>query len=89
MPVCSIIAGRRIEEVTILQDCTGAHWGTLNKTGWKMLQRATKLAADNYPEQLGVYLIMNSPTFFPYLWAIVKTFVDEKTRSKVKIFSQD
>jgi hypothetical protein len=45
------------------------------------------VAADNYPEQLGEYLILNSPPFFPYIWAIIKTFVDEKTRSKVKIFT--
>ncbi len=71
-----------------VQDCAGAHLGTLNSNGLFLLRMAAKLASDNYPETLGAYIIMNAPGFFPLLWAVVKGFIDEKTRNKIKVFSQ-
>jgi hypothetical protein len=44
------------------------------------------MASDYYPETLGCYFIINAPSFFPFIWGIVKTFLDEKTRNSVKIF---
>ena len=34
---------------------------------------------------MGLYLILNSPSFFPFIWTIIKGFLDEKTRNKIKV----
>jgi hypothetical protein len=50
-----------------------------------LLKTAATMGSDYYPETLGVYLILNAPSFFPFCWRIVKHFVDEKTRESIKV----
>ncbi len=44
-----------------------------------------KIAQDYYPETMGACFVVNAPLLFSFLWAIVKGFLDERTRSKVRI----
>jgi len=48
-------------------------------------------AANNtlYPETAGTTLIINAPRIFTMVWNIVKGWLDERTRSKVRIVSGD
>ena len=34
----------------------------------------------NYPETLGVVLIVQAPRLFPLAWTLVKSFINENTR---------
>lgn len=52
-----------------------------------LLRKAAQNASDYYPETMGQYFILNAPSFFPFLWGIIKQFLDEKTRNKIKICS--
>jgi hypothetical protein len=87
-PICSELAGRRIETLVIVQDCSGASMQTLSSAGIHLLRLAAEVGSDCYPETLGVYLIVNAPSFFPFVWALIKGFLDEKTRQSVKVTSQ-
>lgn len=49
---------------------------------------ASSLSSDHYPETLGVYLIVNAPGFFPFVWRMIKGFIDEKTRASIKVLNK-
>lgn len=49
------------------------------------MKLAAKVGSDCYPETLALYLIVNAPAFFPFVWGIIKGFLDEKTRRSVKV----
>ena len=49
------------------------------------MRLGAKVTQDNYPETLGNCFIVNAPKLFSALWAIVKGFLDERTRNKVRI----
>ena len=48
-----------------------------------LVQNASKISQDNYPEQLGQLMIVNAPYVFSGVWKIVKVWLDEKTREKI------
>lgn len=48
-----------------------------------------KIAQDYYPETMGAAYVVNAPKLFSLLWAIVKGFLDERTRSKVRIIGSN
>ena len=41
--------------------------------------------ADNYPETLHFCFFVNTPMAFTIVWSMIKGWIDEKTRSKIKI----
>ena len=43
------------------------------------------MAQDYYPETMGAVYVVNAPLLFSALYTIVKGFLDERTRSKVRI----
>ncbi len=43
------------------------------------------MGQDYYPEIMGQMFIVNAPMLFTGVWAVVKGFIDEKTRNKIKI----
>lgn len=50
-----------------------------------LVQLASKICQDYYPEILGCMYIVNAPMLFTGIWAVVKGFLDEKTRNKIYI----
>lgn len=50
-----------------------------------MIQLASKIGSDYYPEIMGQCFIVNAPMLFTGVWAVVKGFIDEKTRKKITI----
>ena len=70
--------------MTVLMDCTGASFGkVMQKNAMNILRMASQCGSDYYPETLGQYFILNPPSFFPFVWGIVKSFIDEKTRNRI------
>lgn len=45
----------------------------------------SKIAQDNYPESLAAAYVVNAPTVFSVIWAVVRQFLDPKTVAKVHI----
>jgi len=41
----------------------------------------------NYPETLGVVLIVQAPRLFPLAWTLVKSFINENTRRKCLVYA--
>ena len=57
----------------------------MNKKVYGLIQMASKIGQDYYPEIMGQMFIVNTPMLFTGVWAIVKGFLDQKTRDKIKI----
>ena len=64
-------------------DMTNFSIGMMNKRVYSLVQHASKIAQDFYPEQLGQMMIVNAPMLFTGVWALVKGWLDEKTREKI------
>lgn len=43
--------------------------------------------SDHYPERLGMLVVINAPSMLSVAWKIVKGFLDDVTKAKIKIFS--
>ena len=64
------------------------HGGTtkmLSKKVYSLIQLAARIGSDYYPEIMGQCYIVNAPMIFTGVWAVVKGFIDEKTRKKITI----
>ena len=86
-PACSAIACQRVELGLNILDLHGGSMKILSKKVYALIQLASKVGSDYYPEIMGQTFIVNAPFFFAGVWAIVKGFIDEKTRKKISIKS--
>jgi len=85
-PVLSRLAQRPIESGLLIYDLTDGSVRKMASRGvLSMLQLATKMMQDYYPETMGQCLVVNAPMVFSALYAIIKGFLDERTRSKIRI----
>jgi hypothetical protein len=48
-----------------------------------------KISLDYYPEIMGKLTIINAPFIFSGIYAIVKGWVDEKTRRKISVLGSN
>ena len=51
-----------------------------------LLHRAIKIGTENYPEMLEKLLIINAPSIFNMIWAIVRPMINQNTIEKIGIF---
>ena len=58
---------------------------TANRQTYGLCKLAAQVGSDYYPEIMGNLFIVNAPMLFSGIWAVVKGFLDEKTRGKIKI----
>eukprot|EP01018_Ginkgo_biloba_P035224 Gb_14296 [translate_table: standard] len=49
------------------------------------IQRISKVDQDYYPEYLGKMVIVNTPTAFKAIWAIIKPWLDKRTQKKIEV----
>lgn len=59
--------------------------GMMNKRVYALVQHASKITQDFYPESLGQLMIVNAPWVFTGVWTIIKGWLDEVTRNKIQI----
>lgn len=84
-PACSALAGQRIEQGLNILDLNGGSMKILSKKVYALIQLASKVGSDYYPEIMGQTFIVNAPMLFSGVWAVIKGFLDEKTRKKIAI----
>ena len=68
---------------------TGCGVSVANSQTYGLCKLAAKVGSDYYPEIMGNFLIVNAPMLFSGIWAVVKGFLDEKTRGKIKIIGSN
>ena len=77
---CSYIKQRQVQHVFNVLDMTNFSVSMLAGKVKNMAKKAADIAQDFYPEQLGVLMIVNAGMMFTGVFAIVKVWLDEKTR---------
>lgn len=80
---CSISQGVAVVDMK----CWGPALMTRKAMGW--LKPAVALDNAHYPERNGTAVIINAPYTFSIIWGIVKVWLDDATKAKVQIFSQE
>ena len=86
---CSEVLGYKIQQGLTVLDMTGGSVTTANKQTYGLAQLAAQIGSDYYPEVMGNMFIVNAPMLFSGIWAVVKGFLDEKTRNKIKIIGSN
>eukprot|EP00357_Protocruzia_adherens_P033659 CAMPEP_0115035046 /NCGR_PEP_ID=MMETSP0216-20121206/41144_1 /TAXON_ID=223996 /ORGANISM="Protocruzia adherens, Strain Boccale" /LENGTH=317 /DNA_ID=CAMNT_0002414309 /DNA_START=167 /DNA_END=1120 /DNA_ORIENTATION=- len=76
------ITKKAIQNPRLSSDCSST---SATNSVKNFIQQATSIAQDYYPEMLGRMYIVNAPMLFTGVWAIVKVWVDPKTRAKITI----
>ena len=84
-PACSQAAGKKIEQSFSLLNVDGFTMGKLKEKSREFIKIAISIGSDNYPEIMYKTYIVNAPFLFKGAWAIIKPFIDEKTRKKISI----
>jgi len=84
-PACSEMMGAAVGESCIIIDLKGLRPWMFTSEIREYLKSHFKILQDNYPERLGKMFVINAPTIFAGIWAVLKKFVDPKTRNKVEI----
>lgn len=82
---CSYVAKKQIFHTFTILDMTGFSVSMFNNRVKRLVKLGSGIAQDYYPEQLGQMMIVNAPWVFTGIWAVVKAFIDEKTRKKIQI----
>jgi len=84
-PACSKAIGRLVEQQLTIMDMKDEAMKFMFGDTKRFVQMTTHIAQDYYPEILGQMFVVNAPFSFKALWAMFKSFVDEKTRKKITI----
>lgn len=82
---CSHHSGKQIAHTFSIMDMSGFSIGMMNKKVYGLIQSASKITQDNYPETLGQLMIVNAPMLFSGVYSMVKGWLDEETRKKIQI----
>lgn len=85
LPACSKAAGRRVDQSFTILDLKGGSMKMMSGQVYDFVKLASNIGQDYYPEILGKMYIVNAPMLFSGIWAIIKPWIDEKTRNKIKI----
>lgn len=84
-PAASEAAGRQIFTVTVVVDLKDARLADFFK--YKelrdLLKRMTLIDQDNYPEQMGSMMVINTPLLFRTIWKVLKRWMDKRTQEKI------
>lgn len=70
-------------------DIGGFSMAMWNRQSMSFLKKALQISLEHYPELLGKLFIINAPMIFTGVWAIVKSWLDEKTRKKIVMVGKD
>lgn len=53
-----------------------------------MLRKTIAWANQHYPERSYAILVVNAPSWFSFLWRLIKSLVHENTQKKVRVLSK-
>ena len=82
-PACSAVIKKPIEQSLTILDLENIGISNLVGKTKAFMQLATNIGQDYYPEMLGTMMLLNTSFFFNAVRAIIKVFIDEKTRKKI------
>lgn len=88
-PICSKLHNRQIDSTFAVIDVKGVGFYHMTKEVRRVLATITKTDSDNYPETLFHTCIINAPTAFRAIWAVVKPLLNKRTQGKIEVCPKD
>mmetsp|Transcript_14441 Transcript_14441/g.23917 ORF Transcript_14441/g.23917 Transcript_14441/m.23917 type:complete len:1061 (+) Transcript_14441:165-3347(+) len=82
----SLATGYIVETVSAVVDIDGLAMNQLTRDFLTLLKNIATIDQEQYPETLGKTYILNTPIAFPFVWRIIKPWLDPVTVSKINIF---
>ena len=81
-------SGRVVECSIAIIDLSGLSFRTVtHSTLKKLMKYLAAINSDHYPESLKKMFIVNTPRVFSLGWSMMKPLLDERTLSKITIYS--
>ena len=78
---------RRITQISVVLDAGGCSLHHRHLMKW--VEANDLVGQPNYPEFLYQLLFLNTPSFMPTLWSVVKRMLDERIRAKMSFLSSN
>jgi hypothetical protein len=78
-----------IETVTVVVDVKGLTLSSIGSDFRTMMSGVVTMDQDMYPETLGKILVINAPSVFPMIYAVLRPLLDPITAAKVNIKGTD
>lgn len=85
LPACTKKFNKRVDQSFTILDLKGASMKMASGQVYDFIKLASGIGQNYYPEIMGKMFIINAPMLFSGVWAIIKVWLDEKTRNKIKI----
>ena len=82
----SLKTGHIVETITAVIDVKGMSLSQVTSDFLAIVKGIAKIDQAQYPETLGRFFIINTPSVFPLVWRGVKMFLDPVVASKIEIF---
>ena len=60
-----------------------------NKRTMGLLKKVSAISQDYYPEMMGRLFVVNAPMLFSAIFAVIKSWLDERTRRKIMVCSSN
>jgi len=79
-------AGWHVEDVCVVLDFGGFALSWFNSYVRTSLAAVAKMVEPNYPENLGVCIIINAPWYMQAIWRVAKMFLPVRTTQKFHIY---
>lgn len=86
---CSELYDRQISQTVNIFDVGGFHMGLWTRQAMNMLKIVIEVAVEMNPECLGKLFIINAPFIFTGVFAIIKSWLDEKLRRKISMIGKN
>ena len=88
LPMCSKVRGEYIEQGLTILNIKNLGL-TFTYKSMKYVKLSSKITQNYFPETLGKMYVINASGMFSAIWAMVKPFIDDKTRLKIHVFQED
>ena len=78
-------ATRQYGQITVVMDLAGLAFQHMTPKAVSILRANQKISSSNYPERLKRMVIINAPFTFRYTWRLIQSFINSRTRHKVRV----
>jgi len=84
-PSCSKVKGELVDKSLTIMDMKDVGMSMLIGKTKDFVKIASDIAQNYYPEMLGTMFLVNCGMTFSLVWNLVKGFIDNKTKDKIKV----
>eukprot|EP01083_Nonionella_stella_P002905 8307_1 len=81
--------GHRIHQINVIVDLQGLGMAQMSSVAHDYLKRASEIDQEYYPDAMSQLFIINAPWIFTTMWKVIKLFLNERTKKKIKILGSN